>query len=144
MNSLCWLEPFFPIKAIQHIWRIFTHFAWESKLSCSNHRSIFSRESMSPPSDSATHWPISRQSALNPSTSQEFFLLALFESCYSQRALSQQWRKTSLTSSPMDIPAWEIFTEDMQLLSTSNTNKPTLQPTTWSTSYSNTPFTNWR
>ena len=45
---------------------------------CSNHRSIFSRESMPPPSDLATHWPISGQSALIPSTSQELFLLAIF------------------------------------------------------------------
>ena len=46
----------------------------------SSHRSIFSRESMPPPSDSATHWPISEHSALIPSTSQELFLLALFGS----------------------------------------------------------------
>ena len=37
---------------------------------CSSHRSIFSRKSMPPPSDSATHRPISGQSALIPSTTQ--------------------------------------------------------------------------
>ena len=38
---------------------------------CSSHRSIFPRKSMPPPSDLATHWPISRQSALILSSSQE-------------------------------------------------------------------------
>ena len=58
------------------------HFVLEScnEGSCSNHRSIFSHEPMPPPSDSATHWPISRQSALVPSSSKELFFLPLFGS----------------------------------------------------------------
>ena len=51
-------------------------------------------------SNSATHWPISEQSALIPSSSQELFFLAFFGSHPAeQRALSQQWRKTSLSLS---------------------------------------------
>ena len=45
---------------------------------CSSHRSISSHESMPPPSDSATNWPITRQSALIPSPSLELFFLVLF------------------------------------------------------------------
>ena len=47
---------------------------------CSSHRSIFSCKSMPLPSDSATHRPISGQSALIPSSSKELFFLALFGS----------------------------------------------------------------
>ena len=64
---------------------------------CSSDKSIFSRESMLPPSDSTTHWPVSRQSALIPSSFQELFFLALFGSRPAeQRAQDQQRRKTSL------------------------------------------------
>ena len=42
---------------------------------CSSHRSISFRESMPPPSESVTHWPINRQSALIPSSFQELFFL---------------------------------------------------------------------
>ena len=111
-------------------------------LLCSSHRSIFSRESMPSPSDSATHRPISEQSALILSTSQELFLQSLFGSRDCQRAPGQQRRKTSLSSSPGDIPAEKIFTEDTRLLSTSNTNEPTLWPVTRTTCYSDTPSTN--
>ena len=40
-------------------------------LACSSHRSISFPESMPPPRDSVTHWPINWQSALIPSSSQE-------------------------------------------------------------------------
>ena len=43
-----------------------------------------------------------------PYTYQELFLLALFGSRHKQRAPGQQRRKTSLSSSSMDIPAWKI------------------------------------
>ena len=42
---------------------------------CSSHRSISLHESMPPPRDSVTHWPINWQSALIPSSSQELFFL---------------------------------------------------------------------
>ena len=44
---------------------------WE--LFCSSHWSISFRESMPPPRESVTHWPINWQSALIPSSSQELF-----------------------------------------------------------------------
>ena len=56
----------------------------------SSRRSIFSRESMLPPSDSAMHWPISWQSTLIPYTFQELFLLALSGSQHIKRAPSKQ------------------------------------------------------
>ena len=84
---------------------------------------------MPPPSDLATHWPISGQSALIQSTSQELFLLALFwKSSESESTQSAAKKNLSLSSSPTDIPAWKIFTEDMQLLSTSYTHKRTSSP----------------
>ena len=45
---------------------------------CSSHRSIFSRESMRPSSDSATHRPISRRSVLIPYFSKELFFSSPF------------------------------------------------------------------
>ena len=45
---------------------------------CSSHRSISFRESMPPPRDSVTHWPINWQSTLIPSSSQELFFLVPF------------------------------------------------------------------
>ena len=45
--------------------------AWD----CSSYRSISFRESMLPPRESVTHWPINWQSALIPSSSQELFFL---------------------------------------------------------------------
>ena len=42
---------------------------------CSSHRSISFHESMPPPRESLTHWPINWQSSLIPSSSQELFFL---------------------------------------------------------------------
>ena len=42
---------------------------------CSGHWSISFRESMPPPRESATHWPINWQSALIPFSSKELFFL---------------------------------------------------------------------
>ena len=114
-----------------------------SCLLCSSHRSIFSRESMPPPSDLATHWPISGQSALIPSTSQELFLLAVFGSLDSQRAPGYQWRKISLTSSPTDISHGRSSLK-MKLLQATHTKEPALRFVTRATCYSDTPPTNSR
>ena len=83
------------------------------------------------PSDSATHWTISGQSALIPSVSQELFLLALFRSHYSRRTSGLQRRKTSLASSSTDIPALKIT-----LLPATCTKEPALRPDTRATCYS--------
>ena len=78
-----------------HYWTIPS--CWRS---CSHHRSIFSHESMPPPSDSPTHCPIRGRAHWFHLPLKNFFLIALFGSLNSQRAPSWQQRKT-----PHELPA---------------------------------------
>ena len=80
--------------------------------SCSSHRSIFTCESMPLPSDLATHWSISGQSALIPSSFKELFFLALFGSQPAEQIAQDQQRRKISPVACHGNPALAIFTED--------------------------------
>ena len=97
---------------------------------CSSHRFIFSRKSMPAPSDLATHWPISGQSAMVPSSSKELFFLALFwKSATDREHTASREERPHSCNLPWDTPALMIFTEDncCYLL---HTKELTLRPAT--------------
>ena len=106
---------------------------------CSSHRSIFSRESVPPSSESATHWPIRGRAHWFHLPLKNYFL-ALFGSRPAVREHSASSEERPLLPFPTDISAWKIFTEDTQQLSTSYTNESTLRLATRATCYSDTPF----
>ena len=68
---------------------------------------------MTPSSNLATHWPISEQSALIPSSSKELFFLALFGSWSRDREYPASREERPL-SHPflLDTPALTIFAKD--------------------------------
>ena len=115
---------------------------------CSSHRSIFSRESMPPPSDSATHRPISGQSALILSSSQELFFLALFGS-HDKSERTQLAAETDLSRVLCyGHSTGKTFTEEHAATSHTHTHthteEPALRSVTRATCYSDTPPTNSR
>ena len=79
---------------------------------CSSHRSIFSCESMPPPSDSATHWPISGQITLIPSSYKNYFSSPFWKSATSRESPASREEKPLPRPFLLDTPALTIFAED--------------------------------
>ena len=78
----------------------------------SSNRSLFSRESMSPPSDSTTRWPISWRSALIPSSSKEPFFLAIFGSrLKAESTQASREERPLFCPLPQEASALTIFAE---------------------------------
>ena len=102
---LCWVSIHQrPILALVYPWytehnrKNYKINSFKHTRTWSGHRSISFRESMPPPRESVTHWPINWQSAINSFfLSRTIFSSRFFLCVDGQRAMSQQHKQTSLT-----------------------------------------------